>query len=550
MTDIEIANSITPLPIVEVAKTLGVNEEDLELYGKYKAKINNFKLKPKGKLILVTAINPTSAGEGKTTVSIGLGDGLKLINKNVCLALREPSLGPVFGVKGGATGGGYSQVVPMEDINLHFTGDFHAITSANNLLCSFIDNHIFQGNALQINPEKIIFNRCLDLNDRALRQIDVAMGGKNGVKRPDRFNITAASEIMAILCLSAGLDDLKERLGKILVAYDVNDKPIYAHQLGVNNAMTVLLKDAIKPNLVQTLIGTPALIHGGPFANIAHGCNTIVATKLAMTYADYVVTEAGFGADLGAQKFLDTKCRIANLKPNAVVIVATIKALKLHGGAEKNNLQEENIIALKKGLPNLLKHIKNITEVYKLPAVVAINQYLTDTEKEINLVKREAEKLGVKAIISNVWGKGGEGAIELANEVVSLCEEDNSKFEFTYKLNQTIEEKITNIATKIYGASKVNFSDEAKKTIEDIVATGYDKLPVIIAKTQYSLSDDAKLLGAPEGFEINIKEIQLRGGAGFIVAIAGSMLLMPGLPKVPAGEKMEIDNEAHIKGLF
>ena len=550
MTDIEIANSITPLPIVEVAKTLGVNEEDLELYGKYKAKINNFKLKPKGKLILVTAINPTSAGEGKTTVSIGLGDGLKLINKNVCLALREPSLGPVFGVKGGATGGGYSQVVPMEDINLHFTGDFHAITSANNLLCSFIDNHIFQGNALQINPEKIIFNRCLDLNDRALRQIDVAMGGKNGVKRPDRFNITAASEIMAILCLSAGLDDLKERLGKILVAYDVNDKPIYAHQLGVNNAMTVLLKDAIKPNLVQTLIGTPALIHGGPFANIAHGCNTIVATKLAMTYADYVVTEAGFGADLGAQKFLDTKCRIANLKPNAVVIVATIKALKLHGGAEKNNLQEENITALKKGLPNLLKHIKNITEVYKLPAVVAINQYLTDTEKEINLVKREAEKLGVKAIISNVWGKGGEGAIELANEVVSLCEEDNSKFEFTYKLNQTIEEKITNIATKIYGASKVNFSDEAKKTIEDIVATGYDKLPVIIAKTQYSLSDDAKLLGAPEGFEINIKEIQLRGGAGFIVAIAGSMLLMPGLPKVPAGEKMEIDNEAHIKGLF
>ena len=550
MTDIEIANSITPKPIVEVAKQLGVNEEDLELYGKYKAKINNFKLKPKGKLILVTAINPTSAGEGKTTVSIGLGDGLKLINKNVCLALREPSLGPVFGVKGGATGGGYSQVVPMEDINLHFTGDFHAITSANNLLCSFIDNHIFQGNALQINPEKIIFNRCLDLNDRALRQIDVAIGGKNGVKRPDRFNITAASEIMAILCLSAGLDDLKERLGKILVAYDVNDKPVYAHQLGANNAMTVLLKDAIKPNLVQTLIGTPALVHGGPFANIAHGCNTIVATKLAMTYADYVVTEAGFGADLGAQKFLDTKCRIANLKPNAVVIVATIKALKLHGGAEKNNLQEEDVKALKKGIPNLLKHIKNITEVYKLPAVVAINQFLTDTEKEIKLVKTEVEKLGVKAIISNVWGKGGEGAIELAREVVELCEQDNSKFEFTYKLNDTIENKITNIATKIYGATKVNFSDEAKKTIEDIVATGYDKLPIIIAKTQYSLSDDAKLLGAPEDFEINIKEIQLRGGAGFIVAIAGSMLLMPGLPKVPAGEKMEIDNEAHIKGLF
>lgn len=550
MTDIEIANSITPKPITEVAKALGVNENDLELYGKYKAKINNFKLNPKGKLILVTAINPTSAGEGKTTVSIGLGDGLKLINKNVCLALREPSLGPVFGVKGGATGGGYSQVVPMEDINLHFTGDFHAITSANNLLCSFIDNHIFQGNLLKINPEKIVFNRCLDLNDRALRQIDVAMGAKNGVKRPDRFNITAASEIMAILCLSADLEDLKERLGNILVAYDVDDKPVYAHQLGVNNAMTILLKDAIKPNLVQTLIGTPALVHGGPFANIAHGCNTIVATKLAMTYADYTVTEAGFGADLGAQKFLDTKCRVAGLKPNAVVIVATIKALKLHGGADVNNLKEENVEALKKGLPNLIKHVKNIKEVYKLPAIVAINQYLTDTEEEMNIVKTEVEKLGVKAIISNVWGKGGEGAKELATEVVALCEEDNSKFEFTYKLEETIEEKITNIATKIYGASKVNFTDAAKATISDIVAGGYDKLPVIIAKTQYSLSDDQKLLGAPENFEINIKEIQLRSGAGFIVAIAGAMLLMPGLPKVPAGEKMEIDANANIKGLF
>ena len=550
MTDIEIANSITPKPIVEVAKKLGVNEDDLELFGKYKAKVSNFNLNPKSKLILVTAINPTSAGEGKTTVSIGLGDGLSKINKNVCLALREPSLGPVFGVKGGATGGGYSQVVPMEDINLHFTGDFHAITAANNLLSSFIDNHIYQGNLLNIDPNRIVFNRCLDLNDRALRQVNVSMGEKNGVERLDRFNITAASEIMAILCLSLDLEDLKTKLGNILVAYTVSGEPVFARQLEAHNAMAILLKDAIKPNLVQTLIGTPAFVHGGPFANIAHGCNTIIATKLAMTYSDYTITEAGFGADLGAEKFLDTKCRIANLKPNAVVVVATVKALKLHGGAEKTVLQQEDLKALKQGLPNLIKHVNNIKNVYKLPVVVAINQYTTDTDKEISLIKEEIEKLGTKAIISNVWGKGGDGAIELAKEVVELCEQDNSKFAFSYNLENSIEKKINDVATKIYGASKVNFSEEAKKTIQEINDLGFNKFPVIIAKTQYSLSDNAKLLGAPKDFEIDIKELQIRSGAGFIVAIAGSMLLMPGLPKVPAGAKMEIDGKANIKGLF
>ena len=550
MTDIEIANSIELTKITKIAKDLGVKEDDLELYGNYKAKINNFNLNPKGKLVLVTAINPTAAGEGKTTVSIGLADGFKELNKNVCLALREPSLGPVFGVKGGAAGGGYSQVVPMEDINLHFTGDFHAITSANNLLCSFIDNHIYQGNALQINTDKIVFNRCLDLNDRALRQVDVAIGEKNGVVRRDRFNITAASEIMAILCLSLNLEDLKEKLGNILVAYNNENKPIYARDLGANNAMAILLKDAIKPNLVQSLIGTPALVHGGPFANIAHGCNTIIATKLAMTYADYTITEAGFGADLGAQKFLDTKCRIANLKPNAVVVVATIKALKLHGGAEKTALQEENLEALEKGIPNLLKHVKNIKDVYKLPVVVAINKFTTDTEKELNLVKEQVNKTNVKAIIANVWGEGGKGAIELAQEVEKLCEEDNSNFTFSYDVNDTIENKIKDIATKIYGADGVKFTDKAKEDLKDIVSLGYEKLPIIIAKTQYSLSDNAKLLGAPTGFEIEIKELQLRSGAGFIVAIAGSMLLMPGLPKVPAGEKMVIDEYSKITGLF
>ena len=490
------------------------------------------------------------AGSTKTTVSIGLADGFTRLKKKICLALREPSLGPVFGVKGGATGGGYSQVVPMEDINLHFTGDFHAITSANNLLCSFIDNHIYQGNKLNINPEKIVFNRCLDLNDRALRNITVSLGEKNGTPRPDRFNITAASEIMAIMCLALDMTDLKKRLGNILVAYDMENRPIYAKDLKVHNAMAILLKDALKPNLVQTLIGTPAFVHCGPFANIAHGCNTIIATKLAMTKADYTITEAGFGADLGAQKFLDTKCRIAGLKPNAVVIVATVKALKLHGGAEKDKLTEENIEALKLGLPNLVKHVQNITQVYHLPAVVAINRYTTDTEAEINTIANELKDLGVKVVPCDVWGRGGDGAINLAQEVISLCEEDNSQFTFSYNVEDTIQTKINDIATKIYGAKSVNYSKEALENLKDIESLGYGNLPVIIAKTQYSLSDDKAKLGAPTDFEIDIKELQLRSGAGFIVAIAGSMLLMPGLPKVPAGAKMTIDSENTITGLF
>lgn len=551
MTDIEIARSIKIKNILEVAKDLGVKDEDLELYGNYKAKINNFNVKPKAKLILVTAINPTSAGEGKTTVSIGLADGIKLLNKNVCLALREPSLGPVFGVKGGASGGGYSQIVPMEDINLHFTGDFHAITSANNLLCSFIDNSIFQGNLLNINPEKVVFNRCVDLNDRALREVQVGLGGKNGTPRLDRFNITAASEIMAILCLSTDKEDLKKRLGDILVAFTFDNKPVYCRDLKCDGAMAILLKDAIKPNLVQTLIGTPAIVHGGPFANIAHGCNTIIATKLAMTYADYVVTEAGFGADLGAQKFLDTKCRVANLKPNAVVVVATIRALKLHGGLDRNNLASEDLTALKQGLPNLIKHVNNIKEVYKLPVVVAINKFTQDTVKEIELVKEEVNKLGVKAVLANVWGEGGEGAKQLAQEVINMCEEDNSKFSYSYELEDTIENKINAVATKIYGAKSVKFTHNALNNLNDIKSLKiYNNLPVIIAKTQYSLSDNQKLLGRPENFEISINEVQLRSGAKFIVAVAGSMLLMPGLSKNPAGANMDITKDDIITGLF
>ena len=550
MTDIEIANSIKPLHIEKVAKKIGIKPKDLELYGTNKAKVSNFTLAPKGKLILVTAINPTSAGEGKTTVSIGLADGFTRLKKKVCLALREPSLGPVFGVKGGATGGGYSQVVPMEDINLHFTGDFHAITSANNLLCSFIDNHIYQGNKLNINPEKIVFNRCLDLNDRALRNITVSLGEKNGTPRPDRFNITAASEIMAIMCLALDMTDLKKRLGNILVAYDMDNKPIYAKDLKAHNAMAILLKDALKPNLVQTLIGTPAFVHCGPFANNAHGCNTIIATKLAMTKADYTITEAGFGADLGAQKFLDTKCRIAGLKPNAVVVVATVKALKLHGGADKDKLTEENVSAVKAGLPNLIKHVQNIKSVYKLPVVVAVNRYTTDTVSEVLAITRELEDMGVKVVPCDVWGRGGDGAINLAQEVISLCEEDNSQFTFSYNVEDTIQTKINDIATKIYGAKSVNYSKEALENLKDIESLGYGNLPVIIAKTQYSLSDDKAKLGAPTDFEIDINELQLRSGAGFIVAIAGSMLLMPGLPKVPAGAKMTIDSENTITGLF
>ena len=548
MTDIEIANSVKPRNIKEIADKIGIPENNLELYGNNKAKINDFNLTPKGKLILVTAINPTKAGEGKTTVSIGLADAFTELNKKVCLALREPSLGPVFGIKGGATGGGYSQVVPMEDINLHFTGDFHAITCANNLLCSFIDNHIFQGNELKINPQKIVFNRCLDLNDRALRQVEVAVGEKNGVKRSDRFNITAASEIMAILCLSLNIDDLKNRLGDILIAYDENDKPVYAKQLGVHEAMTIVLKEAIKPNLVQTLIGTPTFIHGGPFANIAHGCNSVVATKLAMTYADYTITEAGFGADLGAQKFLDTKCRVAGLTPNVVVIVATVKALKLHGGVEKEDLMQENKQAVLKGIENLSKHVNNIKNVYKLPVVVAINKYSSDTQDELLLIKDEMLKLGVKAFDINVWGEGGKGALTLAKEILSLCDKKNN-FEYCYEITDSIEEKINKISKKIYGAKKVIFTEQAQKDLMDIKKLGLENYHVIMAKTQTSLSDNAKVLGAPKDFDITIKELQIRNGAKFIVAISGSMLLMPGLPKTPAGAKMKIDNDI-ITGLF
>ncbi len=550
MTDIEIAESIVPSNIVDVAKQIDISEDNLELYGKLKAKVADFSYNPKGKLILVTAINPTPAGEGKTTVSIGLADGLKEIGKKVCLALREPSLGPVFGLKGGATGGGYSQVVPMADINLHFTGDFHAITSANNLLCSFVDNHIYQGNELGIDASKVVFNRCLDLNERALRNVQVCLGKNNGTVREDSFNITAASEIMAILCLSADLMDLKERLGNILVAYTVDGKPVYAKDLHAEDAMTILLKDAIKPNLVQTLAGTPALVHGGPFANIAHGCNTIIATKFALTKADYVVTEAGFGADLGAQKFLDTKCRVANLTPNAVVVVATIKALKLHGGADKTTLATENVDAVKLGLSNLLKHVDNIKNVYHLPVVVAINKYSSDSEKEIAVVTSAVENCGVKTVVADVWGKGGKGAINLANEVVELCNKDNSTFTYSYELTDSVKEKIEKIATKIYGASGVTYSDKALEDLKAIEKLHKDNLPVIIAKTQYSLSDDATKLGEPKDFKINIREIQLRNGAGFIVAIAGKMLLMPGLPKVPAGSKMTIDKNNKITGLF
>ncbi len=550
MTDIEIANSIKPEPIVKIAKRLNLKTSNLEAYGKYKAKINNVKLNPTGKLILVTAINPTSAGEGKTTVSIGLADGLNLLNQSVCLALREPSLGPVFGLKGGATGGGYSQVVPMEDINLHFTGDFHAITSANNLLCSFIDNHIYQGNTLNINPEKIMFNRCVDLNDRALREIEVSLGKNNGTPRKDKFNITAASEIMAIMCLAKDLSDLKKRLGNILVAYNYKNKPIYAKQLSCESAMTILLKDAIKPNLVQTLIGTPAIIHCGPFANIAHGCNSIIATKLSMTLSKYTVTEAGFGADLGAEKFLDTKCRVADIKPNAIVIVATIKALKLHGGIKSDALKNENIEALKQGLPNLLKHIHNIKDVYHLPVVVAINKYTTDTDKEIQIVIDAVKQLNVDAITADVWKDGGKGAINLAQKVMELCDNDNTNFEYSYQLSDTVENKIKDIATKIYGAENVVYSEKAKNDLKDIQRLNKENLPIIIAKTQYSLSDDAKLLGSPKGFTITIKELQLRTGANFIVAIAGNMLLMPGLGKEPAGAKMTINKNRKITGLF
>ena len=552
MSDIEIANKFQCSPIGVIADKLGIPEDELEPYGKNKAKINHPDTQPNAKLILVTAINPTAAGEGKTTVSIGLTDALALRNKKVCVALREPSLGPVFGVKGGAAGGGLSQVIPMEDINLHFTGDLHAITTANNLLSALLDNHLQQGNALHIDPKKVLWKRCIDLNDRVLREIVIALGKKgNGVMRQDGFNITAASEVMATLCLATDLEDLKKRLGRIVVAYTYDDQPVYASDLKAENAMAILLKDAMKPNLVQTLMGSPALIHGGPFANIAHGCNSVVATKTAMHFADYTVTEAGFGADLGAEKFLDVKCRVADIAPNAVVIVTTVRAMKLHGGANKADLKTENVAAVQEGVCNLMKHVENVTQNFRLPAVVAINQFITDTPAEIDVIQKACKEAGVNVVPVQVWAKGGYGALELADEVIRLAEaNEKPQIHYTYEPEDSIEEKITKIATKIYGAKDVSFAAAAKQEIDRINKLGYGNLPVIVAKTQYSLSDNAALLGRPEGFTLNVREIQLRNGSGFIVAISGDVMLMPGLPKVPASDHMELHKDGSIGGLF
>lgn len=552
MTDIEIANSVKPAKIKIIAKKLGLNTRNLITYGDYKAKIDAKKIKTTGtkeKLVLVTAINPTSAGIGKTTVSIGLADAMQSMGKNVCLALREPSLGPVFGIKGGATGGGRSQVIPMEDINLHFTGDFHAITSANNLLCSLIDNHIYQGNELNIDENKILFHRCMDINDRALRRVTVAKG-KGEVVRNDSFTITAASEIMAIMCLSKDITDLKKRLGNIMVALTKKGKPVYAKQLKAENSMAILLKDALKPNLVQTLEQTPAIVHLGPFANIAHGCNSIVATKASMKLADYTITEAGFGADLGAEKFLDVKCRIAELKPNAVVLVATIQALKLHAGVDKNDLKTENVAALKEGAKNLIRHIEIIKNVYHLPLVVTLNKYATDTEKEVAEIKKIASTLDVEFAINDAWALGGKGAIPLAEKVLELCEKDNSKFSYSYKTEDSVEEKLQKIVTRVYGADGYTLTDKAKESLENIKKLKLESYPIIVAKTQYSLSDNPKLIGAPTNFKITISDLEIRNGARFIVAIAGNMMLMPGLSKAPASSNMYIDNKEKITGLF
>lgn len=551
MTDIEIARKCKLKKITEVAAKIGIDESRLELYGNYKAKVTA-KPSPKSnaKLVLVTAINPTSAGEGKTTVSIGLADGMNLVGAKTCLALREPSLGPVFGIKGGATGGGYSQILPMEDINLHFTGDFHAITAANNLLCAMLDNSIFQGNKLNINPDNIRFNRTLDVNDRALRGVEVNSGVKDAISHHEKFNITAACEVMAVLTLAEDLDDLKRRLGNILVAYDYDGNPVFARDLHAENAMTILLKDALKPNLVQTIGGTPAFVHCGPFANIAHGCNSVQATKLAMTYADYTVTEAGFGADLGAEKFLDVKCRLSGLKPNAVVVVATVRALKLHGGSQ-NDLTQEDLPALKKGMCNLVRHVKNIRDVYRLPVVVAVNRFTSDTEKEIAEITGAMQEMGVHAVTCDVWGKGGEGATELAKAVRRLCDDgDNSQFTFCYNDSDGVEEKIRKVAQKIYGAKDVELLPKAQESLRLLAPLGIGNMPVVIAKTQYSFSDDASLLGAPEGFTVKIRDIEYRGGAGFLVALAGNMLLMPGLSKTPNAVNMTIDSNGKIDGLY
>ena len=555
LTDIEIAQSCQKEKIVNIADKLAIPQEDLELYGNYKAKVDlklmkDLKDKKDGKLIRVTAINPTPAGEGKTTTTVGLADALRKIGKKSVVALREPSLGPVFGIKGGAAGGGYAQVVPMEDINLHFTGDFHAIGAANNLLAAMLDNHIQQGNALNIDPRRITWRRAVDMNDRQLRNIIDGLGARtDGTPRQDGFDITVASEVMAILCLSSDILDLKERLSKIVVAYTYDNTPVTAGQLKAQGAMAALLKDALKPNLVQTLEGTPAFIHGGPFANIAHGCNSVIATKMALKLGDYAVTEAGFGADLGAEKFLDIKCRKAGLHPAAVVIVATVRALKHHGGVAKEDLNTENLDALQKGLPNLLQHVENIQNVYHLPCVVAINAFPTDTKAELDLVEEKCKELGVNVALSEVWAKGGQGGIALAEEVVKLCEEDNN-FSYAYDLDLSIKEKIEAIAAKIYHADGVEYIGATARKIKQLEADGFGSLPICMAKTQYSFSDDQKKLGAPKGFKIAVRDIKVSAGAGFIVALTGEIMTMPGLPKVPAAEKIDVDENGVITGLF
>ena len=555
-SDIEIAQSVEMAHISEIAKKAQIDEKYIEYYGRHKAKIDLSLLsesdKKDGKLILVTAITPTPAGEGKTTTTIGLADGLNALGENVCVALREPSLGPVFGVKGGAAGGGYAQVVPMEDINLHFTGDFHAIGAANNLLAAMLDNHIYQGNSLNIDPRRITWKRCVDMNDRQLRFVTDGLGGRvNGVPREDGYDITVASEIMAVLCLANSIEDLKARLSRIIVGYTYDEKPVTAGDLKATGAMTALLKDALKPNLVQTLEKTPALVHGGPFANIAHGCNSVIATKMAMKLSDYAITEAGFGADLGAEKFLDIKCRYAGLNPSAVVIVATIRALKMHGGVPKTELNGENLEALKKGIPNLLRHVSNIKDVYKLPSVVAVNRFPTDTDAEVELIIEECKKLGVNVVLSTVWADGGQGGIELAKEVIRLCEqEDSSEFTFSYELDGTIEDKIEAVVKNVYRGDNVLYSKQAKKQIADLTKNGFDKIPVCIAKTQYSFSDDATKLGAPEGFDIEVKNVKVSAGAGFVVVLTGDIMTMPGLPKVPAAERIDVDENGVISGLF
>ncbi len=554
-SDIEIAQGAAMRPITEIAKTAHVDEKYIEQYGRYKAKIDPALLKETqrkdGRLVLVTAITPTPAGEGKTTTTIGLADGLRRIGKDAVVALREPSLGPVFGIKGGAAGGGYAQVVPMEDINLHFTGDFHAIGAANNLLAAMLDNHIQQGNALNIDPRRITWKRCMDMNDRQLRFIVDGLGGKvNGTPREDGFDITVASEIMAVLCLSTGIADLKERLGRMIVGYTYDDKPVTCAELKAAGAMTALLKDAIKPNLVQTLEGTPAFVHGGPFANIAHGCNSVMATRMALKMGDYAVTEAGFGADLGAEKFLDIKCRMANLTPDAVVIVATVRALKMHGGLAKTELTEENIPALERGVPNLLRHVSNIKNVFGLPCVVAVNRFPTDTDAEIDFIMEKCRELGVNTVLSTVWADGGRGGEALAREVVRLCEEEKGSFTFAYDADMTIEQKIDAIVRRVYGGDGVSIAPAAKKQIARLTELGFGNMPVCMAKTQYSFSDDQTKLGAPTGFTVTVRSVKVSAGAGFIVALTGDIMTMPGLPKVPAAERIDVDENGMISGLF